>query len=57
MQAARVPDEIQTLKKELAEAKAEIDNLTLRLSNVTLLLKKEMADSGKLSKPETVKQN
>jgi len=43
-----VPDEIETNKKELAKAKAEIDELKLQLSNVTLLLKKEMAVSGKI---------
>ena len=44
-------NEIELLKKQLAEANAEIDNLRLRLSNVTLMLKKEMLDSGKLPKP------
>jgi len=46
-----VADEIESLKKELAEARAEIQSLHLRLSNVTLLLKKEMTESGKLPKP------
>jgi hypothetical protein len=44
--------EIELLKKQLAEANAEIESLRLRLSNVTLLLKKEMTESGKLSKPQ-----
>ena len=44
--------EIEALRKELAEAKAEIQRLNLRLSNVTLLLKKEMTASGSLPKPE-----
>jgi len=39
--------EIENLKRELAEAKAEIQSLHLRLDNVTLLLKMEMSDSGK----------
>jgi len=47
-----VPDEIQALKKELTEARLEIQALNLRLSNVILLLKKEMVASGKLPKPE-----
>jgi hypothetical protein len=44
--------EIELLKKQLAEANVEIDSLRLRLSNVTLLLKKEMTASGNLPKPE-----
>jgi hypothetical protein len=47
-----VPDEIEVLKKELAEAKVEIEELKLRLCNVTFLLKKEMTESGKLQMPE-----
>jgi hypothetical protein len=46
--------EMEALKKELEKAKAEIESLRLRLANVTLLLKKEMVESGKLSKPEMV---
>jgi predicted RNase H-like nuclease (RuvC/YqgF family) len=46
--------EIEALKKELEEAKAEIESLHLRLANVTLLLKKEMVESGKLPKPELI---
>jgi len=53
MLIAGVPDEMQALKKELADAKAEIEELKLRLSNVMLLLKKEMTESGKLSKPQS----
>ena len=45
-------DDVEALKKELAEAKAEIQNLMLRLSNVTVMLKKEMTESGSLSKPQ-----
>jgi len=48
-----VPDEMQALKKELADVKVEIEELKLRLSNVTLLLKKEMIESGKLPKPQS----
>jgi len=47
--------EIESLKKQLAEANAEIESLRLRLSNVTLLLRKEMTESGKLPKPECEK--
>ncbi len=36
------------LKKKLAAAEAEIQSLTLRLSNVTLLLRKEMIAGGKI---------
>jgi hypothetical protein len=43
--------DIERLKKELAEARAEIDNLRLRLNNVTLLLRKEMIAAGKLTGP------
>jgi len=50
-----VQDEILILKKELAEAKAEIEVLMLRLSNVTVLLKKEMVASGSLPKPTPAK--
>jgi hypothetical protein len=45
-------DEIEAIKKELAEALAEIENLKLRLNNVTLLLKSEMTRSGSLPKPK-----
>ena len=44
--------EIELLKKRLAEANTEIESLRLRLSNVTLLLRKEMTESEKLLKPE-----
>ncbi len=43
--------ETERLKKELTEAKAEIDNLNLRLNNVTFLLRQEMAATGKNSDP------
>jgi len=46
--------EMEALKKELEEAKVEIESLRLRLANVTLLLKKEMVESGKLPKPEPI---
>ena len=49
-------NEVETLKKSLAEANAEIDNLQLRLSNALLLLKKEMTASGSLPKPGTDSQ-
>ena len=39
------------LKKKLAAAEAEIQSLTLRLSNVTLLLRKEMIAGGKMPEP------
>jgi hypothetical protein len=42
--------EIELLKKQLAEAQAEIAELRLRLSNSSLLLKIEMTASGKLPK-------
>jgi len=42
--------EIQLVKKQLAEAKAEIADLRLRLSNSSMLLKIEMTESGKLPK-------
>jgi hypothetical protein len=45
-----MPKEKEALKKELAEAKVEIGELRLRLSNVTLLLQQEMRESGKLPK-------
>ncbi len=45
-----MPEDIAALKKELAEAKAEIAELRLRLSNTSLLLKIEMTASGKLPK-------
>ncbi len=44
--------EIESLKKELAEAKAKIQDLEMRLGNVTFLLRKEMRATGKLP-PET----
>jgi hypothetical protein len=43
--------EIETLKKQLAEAEAEIECLKLRLANVTVLFKKEMTASASLPKP------
>jgi len=42
--------DVNTLKEELREAQAEIADLKLRLSNVTLMLRKEMTESGKLPK-------
>jgi len=42
--------EIEQLKEQLAEARAENQSLMLRLSNVTFLLKKEMVASGNLPK-------
>ena len=42
--------EIELLKKQLAEAQAEIAELRLRLSNSSMLLKIEMTESGKLPK-------
>ena len=50
-----MPDDVEALKRELAEAKAEIQSLMLRLSNVTLMLKKEMTESGSLPKPKPKK--
>jgi hypothetical protein len=43
---------MQLLKKELAEARAEIESLRLRLNNTTFLLKKEMTASGSLPNPK-----
>lgn len=45
-------DEVEALKKELAAAKAEIEQLNLRLRNATLLLKQEMMATGKIPKLE-----
>jgi hypothetical protein len=42
--------EIEALREELIGARAEIQVLMLRLSNVTLLLKKELIESEKLPK-------
>ena len=42
--------EIELLKKQLAEARAEIVELRLRLSNSSMLLRIEMTASGKLPK-------
>jgi regulator of replication initiation timing len=47
--------EIEQLKKQLAEAKAENDRLRLQLENTMLLLRSEMTSSGKLPKPEDYK--
>jgi hypothetical protein len=47
--------EIELLKKQLADARAENDALTLRLNNITLMLKKEMTASGSLPKPQQAK--
>jgi hypothetical protein len=43
--------EIERLKKELAEAKAENDRLRLQLDNVTLLYRQELLVASKLPKP------
>jgi hypothetical protein len=45
-------EEVEALKKELAEANAEIAHLRLRLGNANLLLRAEMAETGKLPKLE-----
>ncbi len=45
-----MPAELLSLEKELALAKAEIEELKLRLSNVTFLLTKEMTSSGTMPK-------
>ena len=50
MQNRGVPDEVEALKKQLDEAKTEIERLKLQLSNVTLLLRKEMNVSESLPK-------
>ena len=42
--------DVDAFKKELKEAQAEIENLKLRLNNVTLMLRKEMQESGRLPK-------
>jgi hypothetical protein len=46
-------DEIEALKKDLQAARREIENLQLRLANVTLLLKKEMLQIGTSPRPHT----
>jgi hypothetical protein len=46
-----VPEKMKTLERELAKANAEIQQLKLQLSNVMLLLKKEMTASGSYPKP------
>jgi hypothetical protein len=52
-QSPRVTDdEIKALQRELAAAKAEIIQLRLSLDNVTLLLKTEMTETGKLADPK-----
>jgi len=47
-------DELETLKRELARARAEIEELNLRLSNAILMLKKEMLASGKIAASGTL---
>ena len=49
--------EVERLNRKLAEAKAENDQLRRQLDNATLLLKKEMLDSGKLPKRPTNKDD
>ncbi len=44
-------DEVEVLRKELALARVEIDELRLRLSNALLMLKKEMLASATLATP------
>ncbi len=41
-------DEVATLKKELAMARAEIEELNLRLHNAVFMLKREMSTSKML---------
>jgi hypothetical protein len=43
-----MPDDVDTLKKELAKVKAENQQLQLRLNNAILALKMEMTASGSL---------
>lgn len=49
-------DEVKALKKELAEAKVEIEHLRLRLDNANLLLREEMMATGKIPKMEPRKK-
>jgi len=49
--------DVEVLEKELKEALVEIENLRLRLSNVTLMLRKEMQQSGKLPKADDLSKN
>lgn len=42
--------EVEALQAELAAARREIENLQLRLANVTLLLRKEMLVTAKSQK-------
>jgi len=44
--------ELEILRKQLAEALAEIERLKLQLNNATFLLRKEMTASGHLPKPQ-----
>ena len=45
-------NKVVLLEKQLAEAKAEIEKLRLRLDNVTFMLRKEMTASGSLPNPK-----
>jgi hypothetical protein len=49
--------EVERLNSQLAEAKAENDQLRRQLDNATLLLKQEMFDSGKLKLPKRPTNN
>jgi len=48
MYFAGMSDEMEALKKELAAAKLENDELRIRLNNLMMMLKKEMHASGSL---------
>jgi hypothetical protein len=43
--------EVERLKRQLAEAKAENDRLRLQLDNVTLLYRQMMIEAGKPLRP------
>ena len=49
--------DVEALEKELKEALVEIENLRLRLSNVTLMLRREMQQPGKLPKGDDISNN
>jgi len=49
-----VAERIRALRKELAEAQAEIQSLTIRLNDVLFLLKKEMSMTSILRPPTDV---
>ena len=49
--------DVEALEKELKEALGEIENLKLRLSNVTLMLRREMQQTRKLPEADESSKN